>query len=142
MDSAPQVIQISQAGKVVGNKLTVGELSMVRGKLTIKLTKKTISLGDGVELVGVAPMKAGNILINVTAEAAARHGWPHPANKPQRTQADIDRLMPAASNPANGEQEQIAARLEIRAIAAEIAQRTGEPVIEYRWHDYLEAMGG
>lgn len=145
--NAPQVIQVNQPGKVVGNKIKVGHLVMVPvdrdvpegpKRPEIKLVKpaQTIPLGNGVELAStVIPLKPANLVINVTAEAAARLGWPHPANKPKRTQADIERLMPAACNEEYGENERADARRTIREISAEIAADTKMPRITYSWKD-------
>lgn len=118
MASAPQVIQISQPGKLVGGKLKVGELRMVDGKLTVKLTRKTIPLGDGIEVAGDVQQMPGCVALNVTAAAAKRHGWPHPANQPKHTAADLPRLRNIVGNEAYGEGEQEAAAQAIAEIEA------------------------
>lgn len=117
-----QVVQVSQLGKVAGNKIQLGEFKRipapdVPGKFTsvFRMTRKKIALGDGVDLVEAFPDR-NTVLLNVTAEAALRHGWPHPANKPAPNPADLGRLQGIATSEEYGAQERIDAIEKIREI--------------------------
>src|SRR3954466_4818823 len=98
MDSAPDIIHVIKAGALEqGNKLRLGEMVPVPidpdkpdgpKKLAMKLGRICLKLGDGVEAVGSAP---GMVSLAVTASAAARLGWPHPANE-TAAPPNLDRL--------------------------------------------------
>lgn len=100
------IIHISQPGRVVGRSVKLGEMVLEDGKPTVKLTRKSVKLGEGVELSDGVPPVRGCVGLSVTAEAAKRLGWAHPANQPKHSPRDIERLRGMIGNEAYGEGEQ------------------------------------
>lgn len=125
--TVPDVVQISQLGKIVDGKLRLGKLvrkELADGKFTseIKMTRQSIPLGNGVELATDMPPAPNAVWLSVTAEAAKRHGWEHPANKPARTEADIPKLCAIVGNQSYGQQEQAQAIRDIATIDPVLGQ--------------------
>lgn len=115
----PDVIHISQPGKVVGRKLRLGELSLVGGKQLLTLTRKSVTLGNGVELSEGVPTVPGCVSISVTADAAKRLGWPHPANRTAVGPSDLPRLRTVVCSDAYGQQERLSAVRQITEVDPE-----------------------
>lgn len=109
------VIHIPRAGKIEGSKFRLG--SIVDGKL--KLTTKRVPLGDGLDLA--SEMSAGGVVwLAVTAEAAKRLGWPHPAN--DKPKPDVNQLRRIVGNDAYGQQEQLDALRQISAVDPDLGR--------------------
>lgn len=125
MDS--QVAHISQLGKIVDGKLRLGRFERKPagdGKFTsvFRMTRQSIPLGDGIELATDMPPSRNTVWLSVTPEAAKRMGWPHPANKPERTAADLPKLCAIVGNSGYGQQEQVEAIREITMLDPALGQ--------------------
>lgn len=117
-------INLSVLGKVAGNKIRLGTLvrkKLEDGKFTseFKMTRKTLSLGDGIEIAEDRPPTKNAVWLNVTREAALRHGWLH-ADGP--TAADLPKLRQIVGNETYGEREQLEALNTIRGIDPELGR--------------------
>lgn len=121
MAEPPDIIHVIKPGQIEGDKMRLGEMVQVPvdpdkpdgpTKLTLKLGRVCLKLGNGLEAVGSAP---GLVALEVTAAAAKRLGWPHPANE-TRPPPDIGRLRNIVCNDAYGQQERLAALREIEAV--------------------------
>jgi hypothetical protein len=121
--TTPDIIHVIKPGKLEadGKKLRLGEMVQVPvdqdkpdgpTKLTMKLGNVCLKLGNGVEAVGGAP---GMVALEVTAAAAKRLGWPHPANEPKPV-PNVAVLRAIVCNDAYGQQERLAALREIEAV--------------------------
>lgn len=122
-------VTISQLGRVIGKKIQLGEIVRGRpnaeGKYSpkFKMTRKTIPLGNGVEIAAGMPPALNAVWLNVTADAAKRLGWPHPANdKPKPGPADIPRLHGIVGADSYGQMERLAALRQIREIDPALGQ--------------------
>lgn len=107
----PDIIHVSQPGKLVGRKVRLGTTVLVDGKPTLKLSRKSVALGNGLELSNELPLISGTVGLAVTAEAARRLGWPHPAIKAPPSPQELARLRSMIGNQDYGENEQEAARV-------------------------------
>lgn len=115
------IIHVIKPGQVEGNKVRLGEMVPVPidpdnpdgpKRLTMNLGRVLLKLGNGVEAVGSAP---GMVALEVTAAAALRLGWPHPANEP-KAPPNLGQLRAIVCNDAYGQQERVAALREIDAV--------------------------
>lgn len=125
------IIHITQPGKLEGNKVRIGEMVAVPldpekpegpHKLALKLGRVCLKLGNGLE-VSEEQTQPGAVVLAVTAAAAKRLGWAHPANKPAPSAADLGRLRGIVGNQGYGQQEQIEAINQIAAIDPALAQQ-------------------
>lgn len=94
-------INIAQPGKVVGKVLKLGTLITRANKLALKMTGKSVSLGDGLEVTGRGPLMVN---LSLTAAAARRLGWPHPGVE-THTKAELGPLYKIIGSPTHGETE-------------------------------------
>lgn len=112
------IIHVIRPGKIEGDKMRLGEMVPVPidpdqpdgpKRLALKLGRVCLKLGNGVEAVGSAP---GMVALEVSAAAAARLGWEHPANA-VKPPPDLGRLRNIVCSDAYGQQERLAAVREI-----------------------------
>lgn len=109
-------IHINQPGKLEedGRRVRLGEMVMEPvnpgepdgpKKLTLKLGRICVKLGKGLALSDQLAPVPGCVALSVTADAAKRFGWPHPANN-KITAGDLPRLQAIVGNSKYGQQEQ------------------------------------
>lgn len=121
-------IHVIKPGKleVGGTRLRLGEMELVPidpanpdgpKKTAIKFGRVCLKLGNGLTAVGET---GGMVALEVTADAAARLGWPHPANE-KAEPANLAKLQAIVGNQAFGQQEQRAALAQIRSADPELA---------------------
>lgn len=123
------IIHINQPGKIEGSKVRLGQMVTVPldpdqpegpKRLSLKLGRISVKLGNGIELSDVLQPMPGCVALAVTAEAAKRMGWPHPANDQAKPgPADIGRLHGIVASDSYGQQERLAALHQIREIDPE-----------------------
>jgi hypothetical protein len=123
------IIHVNQPGKLEedGRRVRLGEMVMQpvdpeqpdgAKRLGLKLGRICVKLGNGLELSESLEPVPGCVALAVTADAAKRFGWPHPVN--DKPKADLKSLQAIVGNPKYGQQEQITALREIRAIDPEL----------------------
>lgn len=135
------IIHINQPGAVEddGKKVRLGQMVLVPAdpdapdgpkKLVLKPGRVCIKLGNGIELSDQAPNVPGSVGLAVTAEAAARMGWPHPSNVPKPGPADLPRLQKIVASDNFGQMERLDALRQVREIDPERGRTLGAA---YAW---------
>jgi hypothetical protein len=121
------IIHVIKPGRVEGNKLRLGEVELVPvdpdnpdgpKRTAINMSRICLKLGNGLTAVGETN---GMVALEVTAEAAKRLGWAHPANE-AAAPVNLDKLRAIVGNQAFGQQEQRDALRQIRAIDPELGE--------------------
>lgn len=129
------IIHVIKPGRIEDGKVRLGEMVPVPidpdkpegpSRLTMKLGRVCLKLGNGVEAVGAAP---GMVALEVTAAAAARLGWEHPANLPKAA-PNLSRLRTIVCSDGYGQQERLTALREIEAVDPQQARAL---LAAYQW---------